>query len=115
VRLFTRGDAAFAAMGDAIDAAKSEVLVESYILKDDATGVRFAERLEAAAERGVSVKVLADFIGSWATRSRFWARMRRRGVEARLFNPLSRSSGFNPSATTARSSSSIGGSLSPAG
>jgi cardiolipin synthase len=88
VRLFTRGDAAFAAMGDAIDAAKSEVLVESYILKDDATGVRFAERLEAAAERGVSVKVLADFIGSWATRSRFWARMRRRGVEARLFNPL---------------------------
>jgi cardiolipin synthase len=88
VRLFTRGDAAFASMGEAIEAAKSEVLVESYIWKDDATGVRFAERLEAAAARGVSVKVLADFFGSFATHSRFWARMRRRGVEARLFNPL---------------------------
>jgi cardiolipin synthase len=60
----------------------------SYILKDDATGQAFAAVLGDAAERGVSVKVLADFFGSYATHARFWARLRRRGVEARLFNPI---------------------------
>ncbi len=88
MRLFTRGEEAFASMCEAIGAARSEVLVESYILKDDATGQGFSQRLRAAAARGVSVKVLADFFGSFATRSRFWAEMRRGGVDARLFNPI---------------------------
>jgi cardiolipin synthase len=88
LRLFTRGDEAFAAMCQAIGEARTEVLVESYILKDDATGREFAARLAAAAARGVAVKVLADFFGSFATHSRFWAALRRSGVEARLFNPI---------------------------
>jgi cardiolipin synthase len=88
VRLFTHGEDAFAAMRRAISEAKTEVLIESYILKDDATGQTFAADLGDAAERGVSVKVLADFFGSYATHARFWKELRRRGVDARLFNPI---------------------------
>jgi cardiolipin synthase A/B len=88
VDIFVRGNEAFAAMCDAIDQARSEVLLESYILKDDGTGRAFGDRLAEAAARGVAVKVLADFFGSFATHSRFWSLMRRRGIHARLFNPL---------------------------
>ncbi len=88
VEIFVRGDEAFSSMCAAIETARSEVLVESYILKDDATGHAFADRLADAVARGASVRVLADFFGSFATNARFWARMRRRGIEVRLFNPL---------------------------
>src|SRR5687767_2929136 len=41
VTLFTNGVQAFAAMCAAIGAAREEVLLESYILRDDATGQSF--------------------------------------------------------------------------
>jgi cardiolipin synthase len=75
-------------MGTTIDAAREEVLVESYILKDDSTGRAFLDVVGRAAARGVAVRVLADAWGSFTTRRSFWKEMKRRGVEARLFNPL---------------------------
>ncbi len=75
-------------MRAAIDEARSEVLVESYIFKDDATGRSLLETLARAVGRGVRVCVLADAFGSIATRRAFWKEMRARGVEVRLFNPL---------------------------
>jgi cardiolipin synthase len=88
VDVFFRGENAFEAMGQAIDAAREEVLVESYILKDDSTGRAFLDAVGRAAARGVNVRVLADAWGSLTTRRSFWREMKRRGVEARLFNPL---------------------------
>jgi cardiolipin synthase len=88
VRVFFRGDHAFSAMCRSIAEAKSEVLLESYILKDDSTGRGFLEALAEAVSRGVTVRVLADFFGSFATRRAFWAEMRRRGISVRLFNPI---------------------------
>ncbi len=88
VEVFFQGAEAFASMCRSIDAARAEILLESYILKDDETGCVFLEALASARARGVEVKVLADFFGSFATRRRFWAEMRRRGIEVRLFNPL---------------------------
>lgn len=88
VDVFFRGGEAFEAMGKAIDAAREEVLVESYILKDDATGHAFLDAVGRAAARGVAVRVLADAWGSFTTGRAFWKEMKRRGVEARLFNPL---------------------------
>jgi cardiolipin synthase len=88
VEVFFQGVQAFAAMCRSIDAARTEILLESYILKDDETGWGFLEALAGARARGVDVRVLADFFGSFATRRRFWAEMRRRGIEVRLFNPL---------------------------
>jgi cardiolipin synthase len=88
VETFFRGDRAFAAMCTDIGRAQTEVLLESYILRDDTTGRGFLEALAAARSRGVTVRVLADFFGSIATRRAFWNEMRARGLDVRLFNPL---------------------------
>jgi cardiolipin synthase A/B len=88
VRVFFRGPETFDAMRAAIDAARKDVLVESYIFKDDATGRLLMETLGRAAGRGVKARVLADAFGSLATRRDFWKEMRARGIEVRLFNPL---------------------------
>jgi cardiolipin synthase len=88
VEVFFRGFDAFASMLEAVSGAQTEVLLESYIFKHDATGRAFASALTRAASRGVRVRVLADGLGSWGTRRSFWDAMRAHGVEARLFHPL---------------------------
>ena len=69
---FFDGDEATSAMLDAVAAARREVLVETYIFTDDATGHRFLEALAAAAGRGARVAVLADAWGSVTTGGGFW-------------------------------------------
>src|SRR5687767_12687637 len=70
--LFTDGEGATAAMLAAIEGAREEVLLESYIFEKDGTGRRFLEATAAAAARGLRVRVLADAIGSFTTPSEFW-------------------------------------------
>ena len=86
--IFFRGQEAFESMLGAVAAATSEILLESYILRDDATGRRFQEALGAAVKRGVTVRVLADALGSFGTPSAFWRELAADGIEARLFHPL---------------------------
>lgn len=88
VKVFFRGEDAFASMCEAVASAKREILLESYIYKDDATGRSFLDGLSLAARRGVEVQVLADALGSFSTRSAFWQEMKRRGIHVRLFHPL---------------------------
>ena len=88
MRSFFRGPETFQAMHAAIEGAKRDVLLESYIFKDDATGRSLLDSLGRAVDRGVTVRVLADAFGSIATRRAFWKEMRERGIEVRLFNPL---------------------------
>jgi len=92
VDVYFRGEDAFAAMLAAVRAAREEVLLESYIFKDDATGEAFARELCDAAMRGIRVRVLADGFGSFETKHRFWGWMRETGIETRLFHPI----GFPP-------------------
>jgi cardiolipin synthase len=96
LEIYHSGEAAFAAMFQAVAAARQEVLLESYIFKDDAVGRAMLDELAAAARRGVMVRVLADALGSWATGSRFWRDMARRGIEAHLFNPLFKHLWYQP-------------------
>ena len=88
VEVFFRGQDAFASMLASVDAARTEVLLESYIFKDDEVGRTFATHLTDAARRGVTVRVLADGIGSFETRRSFWNLLRENGVDARLFHPI---------------------------
>jgi cardiolipin synthase len=88
VEVYFRGEDAFAAMREAVTGAQKEILLESYIYKDDNTGRAFLEDLAAAAARGVKVRVLADALGSASTHVEFWQEMERRGIEHRLFHPL---------------------------
>lgn len=88
VEVYFSGREAFAAMREAVLAAKHEILLESYIFKDDTIGRGALDNLAAAAERGVTVRVIADAMGSFETRDEFWEEMRRRGIEVHLFHPL---------------------------
>jgi len=88
VDVFFEGERAFDAMIRDVDAAATEVLLESYILKGDETGRRFQRVLIAAAGRGVRVRVLADALGSFSTHAVFWSELRQAGIETRLYHPL---------------------------
>ena len=90
ITVHTRGESAFAAMLRVIDDARQEVLVESYILKDDHVGREVAKALIRARERGAAVRVLADAFGSYFTKDSFWAQLRSHGIEVRLFRPVLR-------------------------
>jgi cardiolipin synthase len=87
VRVYTDGGDAFAAMCTEMLGAKTEVLVESYIFKDDSVGLGFRDTLVALARRGVAVRVLADAFGSGRTSAAFWQPLESAGAEFRLFHP----------------------------
>ncbi|HEX9725859.1 MAG TPA: phospholipase D-like domain-containing protein [Vicinamibacteria bacterium] len=88
VDILVRGDDAFRSKKEAIQTARSEILLESYILRDDETGRDVLESLAAAASRGVAVRVLADAFGSLTTGGSYWREMKRRGIEVHLFHPF---------------------------
>ena len=88
VELFFRGDQAFDAMCDAIAGARREILLESYTLKSDRTGRRIYGGLREASLRGVTVRVIADAVGSFETDEEFWEQIRDSDVDFQLYHPL---------------------------
>ncbi len=85
VRLLIDGEEAFRIMREAIAASREEVLLETYILRDDRLGQDVQLSLIAAAARGVRVCVLADAMGSIGTNKAFWQDLESHGVTVRLF------------------------------
>lgn len=85
--LFADGNETFDAMEQLIDGAATSIEMETYVLHDDTVGRRFADALSRAADRGVTVRLLCDWIGKRGTPRAFFAAMRNRGVEVRIFNP----------------------------
>jgi cardiolipin synthase len=77
--LLVDGAQTFDAIHDAIDAASEYVLVQFYILRDDATGRAFRQRLTDAAARGVRVHLLYDEIGCKDLRDSSLEPLRRAG------------------------------------
>ncbi len=96
VEIYFEGRTAFVAMREAALAAQREILLESYIFKDDATGRLFLDQAKAASARGIQVRVLADAIGSISTRAAFWREMEDYGIEFHLFNPLIKRIWYQP-------------------
>ncbi len=96
VDVYADGLVAVDAMIAAIDSAKREVLLESYIFSDDEAGFVIRKRLLSAAERGVSVRVLADAFGSAITSRSFWNEMREGGIKVRIFNRLLKRPSWKP-------------------
>lgn len=88
ITLLESGTAFFPALVDALDAAQFEVLFETYIFAEDDTGHLVRDALIRAAQRGVKVRVLVDWIG---TEHRPCARLgeafAETGVQYRVFNP----------------------------
>ncbi|WP_337170352.1 phospholipase D-like domain-containing protein [Gemmatimonas aurantiaca] len=86
VTLLPDGEEAFARMRDAIESAREEVLLETYILRDDQLGESVRQALIAAAGRGLRVCVLADAVGSMSTADGFWRSLEQGGAQVRLFH-----------------------------
>jgi len=80
-RLLIDGDAAFAALYDAMATARHDILAQFYILRDDPAGRHFHEALTGAARRGVKVRLLVDAIGSHGLPERYFAGLRDAGVD----------------------------------
>jgi cardiolipin synthase len=86
VSLLQDGPATFDAMCDAIDAARETIVLEAYIFRSDETGQRIADRLIAAAHRGVKVRLLTDWIGMRGISGSFLTTLRKAGITHRVFN-----------------------------
>lgn len=88
--LYNSGATGLAAMLEAIEAARSRIHLETYILRSDRTGRRFLDALGARARRGVVVRLLYDAFGSIGLDTRVLADLRRLGADVLPFNPLRR-------------------------
>ena len=72
-----------------IDAAKEHVHLCSYIWLADNNGLKVKDACIRAAQRGVTVRILADALGSWRLiRSSYWQELRANGCKARVALPV---------------------------
>ena len=85
--LLENGEAFFPRVFAAIDAARREVLIETFILFEDKVGLALQRHLVAAASRGVRVELTVDGYGSPAFSPGFVAGLAEAGVRLRAFDP----------------------------
>ena len=72
----------------AIRGARQRILLENYMIGDDAVGRAFRDALVERARSGVTVAVVYDWLGCLGQSGHaFWQPLRRAGGEARVFNP----------------------------
>ena len=79
------GEIALAAMLKAIKAAQESICLEMYTISPGQPGEKFRDALVEAAQRGVSVRVLADGVGSHSLDPNYWKPLVAAGGEARYF------------------------------
>ena len=84
------GDEIFPAMLEAIDGAEHTVDFLTFVYWTGEIARRFATSLSAAAERGVSVKVLLDSYGAKPMENRLLDQMRGAGCTVCWFRPMAR-------------------------
>ncbi len=85
--LLCNGVEYFPALIAAIEQARHEVHLETYIFADDATGRRVAASLSAAARRGVAVRLLVDGFGARGFEEGLGAALTAAGVEVLSYRP----------------------------
>lgn len=87
VRLLQGGAELFPAMVQAMDGARHEIRLETYIFWHDAAALVVVDALLRAAERGVSVWLLADGVGTPQLPAAWARRLSVAGVRWRLYKP----------------------------
>jgi cardiolipin synthase len=88
VEVLSEGKKVYDALGEAIDRAERHVHAEYYLIRRDATGAWFRDKLVAAAKRGVEVRLLCDGYGCWALGGAWRRPLRRAGGKVGLFLPM---------------------------
>ena len=87
VRLLVDGPETFGYMLELINQAETSIDVEQYYWHHDEVGCGFCDALEAAAKRGVRVRVLVDWFGSAFKAVKRLKAVTQAGGEVRVFNP----------------------------
>jgi cardiolipin synthase A/B len=87
VFVHTNGDAAFPAMLQAIARARHRISFETYIFQAGETAEQFVQAFEAAARRGVEVRMVLDSIGAEPIAPHL-SRLEDAGCEIGWFNPV---------------------------
>ncbi|HUK05287.1 MAG TPA: cardiolipin synthase ClsB [Burkholderiales bacterium] len=87
VTLLRNGEQYFPALAAALDAARTEIFLETYIYGDDETGSLIADALARAAARGVATRLLIDGFGAREFAPRFRAALEQAGAELLVFRP----------------------------
>jgi cardiolipin synthase len=86
VTLLVDGEATFASIFEGIANARTHVLAQFYIVRDDGLGRRFRDALIAKAREGVRVHFLYDELGSHALPAAYCAALTDAGVRVTSFN-----------------------------
>ncbi len=88
IELLSGSGELFPALVAAMDAARSEIRLETYIFDFAGDGVLVAEALMRAAQRGVVTCVLVDGVGTGSLPAPWPERFRAAGVQWRVYSPL---------------------------
>jgi cardiolipin synthase len=88
LRLLRSGGEYFDALVAAFEAAHTSIGLETYIFADDPVALRVADALVSAAQRGVSVRVVVDGIGTPALAAGLADRFAQAGVEVATYGPV---------------------------
>jgi cardiolipin synthase len=88
LRLIEGGEAYFRQLIEAIDQARSQVQLETYIFNFHGAAAQVAEALERAALRGVRVWLVVDGVGTGRLPPEWARRFEQAGVQCRVYSPL---------------------------
>ncbi|EOV9626157.1 cardiolipin synthase ClsB [Cronobacter sakazakii] len=94
IELLENGDQFYPAVFDAIDKARSKVILETFIWFDDNVGRQLHDVILNAAHRGVSIEVLLDGYGSPDLSDEFVGTLTSAGVMFRYYDPRPRTMGM---------------------
>jgi cardiolipin synthase len=86
--LLIDGPAAYKSMFQAIDQARDNIDLESYIIADDEAGARLRAALLKKRAQGIVVNVMYDSVGSLGTPKEYFEDLHRHGVSICEFNPV---------------------------
>ena len=87
LELLESGHEYFPALCGAIDGARKEIHLQTYIFEDDSTGRRVAAALSRAARRGVAVHLVVDGFGARSFPETLQPELDASGVQVRIFRP----------------------------
>lgn len=88
VEVLTNGRQKFAALFEALEAAKDHIHLQYYIFKDDQIGQETRDLLVRKRAEGVEVRVMVDGLGSRKIPEEFLVSMRQAGINVELFFPV---------------------------
>jgi cardiolipin synthase len=88
VTLLKGGQSLFPALCEGIDAAKRSVWMAFYMVSSTGQGGTVLQALMRAAQRGVTVYLVADGFGSYNAPATLWQELEAAGVKVTLYRPM---------------------------